>query len=88
MLCSDESKYNLFSSDGIMYVRRPKNKRENPRYTVPTVKHGGGSVMVWGCFSRDCVGPLVQIESIMYAKYYSDLMKNHMLPHVKAKMHQ
>ena len=44
--------------------------------------------MVWGCFSRDCVGLLVQIEGIMDAKYYTDLMKNHMLPHVKAKMHQ
>ena len=34
--------------------------------------------MVWGCFSHDCVGPLVQIEGIMDAKYYTDLMKNHM----------
>ena len=37
MLWSDESKYNLFSSDGAKYVRRPKNKREDPQYTVPTV---------------------------------------------------
>ena len=42
--------------------------------------------MVWGCFSCDCEGPLVQIEGIMDAKYYTDLMKNHILPHVKAKM--
>ena len=82
MLRSDESKYNLFSSDGIKYVRRPKNKIKDPQYNVPTVKHGGGSVMVWGCFSCDCVGPLVQIEGIMGAKHYTDLMKNHMLPHV------
>ena len=78
----------MLSSDGNKYVRRSKNKREDPRYTVPTVKHEGGSVIVWGCFSRDCVGPLVQIEGIMDAKYSSDLMQNHMLPHVKAKMHQ
>ena len=40
-----------------------KNKREDPQYTIPTVKHRGGSVMVWGCFSYDCVGPFVQIEA-------------------------
>ena len=85
MLWNDKSKYNLFLSDGIMHVRRQKNKREDPRYTVPTVKHGGGSVKVF--FSRDCVGPFVQIEGIMDAKYYTNLMKNQMLPHVKAKMH-
>lgn len=48
VLWSDESKFNLFSSDGIKYVRRPKNERYNIRYQVPTVKHGGGNVMVWG----------------------------------------
>lgn len=48
VLWSDESKFNLFSSDGIRYVRRPKGQRYNPRYQVPTVKHGGGSIMVWG----------------------------------------
>ena len=29
ILWSDESKFNLFSSDGIQYVRRPKNKRND-----------------------------------------------------------
>jgi len=31
----------------------------------PTVKHGGDSVMVWGCFSSSGVGKLVFIEGIM-----------------------
>lgn len=39
VLWSDESKYNLFSSDGIKYVRRPVNKRHDVKYQVPTVKH-------------------------------------------------
>jgi hypothetical protein len=51
VLWSDESKYSLFGSDGIHYVRRPVGKRFDYRYQIPTVKHGGGSVMVWGCFS-------------------------------------
>ena len=47
VLWSDESKFNLFSSDGIRYVRRPPGKRYDVRYQVPTVKHSK-SVMVWG----------------------------------------
>lgn len=48
VLWSDESKFNLFSSDGIRYVRRPLGQRNNPKYQIPTFKHGGGSVMTWG----------------------------------------
>ena len=81
VLWRDESKYNWFSSD-------PKNKREDLHYMVSTVKHKGGTVMVWGCFSRYFVGSLVQIEGNIGAKYYTNMMKNHMLPHVKAKVCQ
>lgn len=48
VLWSDESKFNLFNSDGIRYVRRPIGQRFNPKYQVSTVKHGGGNVIVWG----------------------------------------
>lgn len=48
VLWSDESKFNLFDSDGIKYVRRPPKQRFSPKYQLPTVKHGGGSIMVWG----------------------------------------
>ena len=74
ILWSDESKYNLFSSDGIKYIRRPENQRDNVRYQVPTVKHGGGSVMVWGCFSRDGIGPLHRITGIMDRYVYEEIL--------------
>ena len=32
---------------------------------VPSVKHGGGGVMVWGCFAGDTVGDLIKIEGIL-----------------------
>lgn len=78
--------YNLFSSDGIRYIRRPINKRNDIKYQVPTVKHGGGNVMVWGCFSRDGIGPLHRINGIMDKFMYADILKKHMLPHAKLKM--
>lgn len=86
VLWTDESKFMMFGSDGIKYIRRPKGERYNPRYQLPTVKHGGGSVMVWGCFSRDLVGPIHLINGIMDQFVYVDIIKNVMLPHAKQKM--
>ena len=34
---------------------------------VPTVKHGGGGVMVWGCFAGDTVSDLFRIQGIQPA---------------------
>uniref|UniRef100_A0A8R1IB26 HTH_Tnp_Tc3_2 domain-containing protein n=1 Tax=Caenorhabditis japonica TaxID=281687 RepID=A0A8R1IB26_CAEJA len=59
---SDESKFNLFGTDGIQWIRRPIGSRYSPQYQCPTVKHGGGSVMVWGCFSDTSMGPLKRIQ--------------------------
>ena len=31
------------------YVWRKKGEAYKPKNTVPTVKHGGGNIMLWGC---------------------------------------
>ena len=45
----------------------------------PTVKHGGGSVIVWGCFSSNGVSKLVFIEGIMRKEDYLEILKSFML---------
>jgi len=42
---------------------------------APTVKHGGGGVMVWGCIAASGVGNLVFIESTMDHKMYINILK-------------
>jgi transposase len=86
VLWSDESKFNMFGSDGIRWIRRPIGQRNNIRYQLPTVKHGGGNVMVWGCFSRDGLGPLHLINGIMDGPMYKEIIDRVMLPHAKNKM--
>lgn len=86
VLFSDESKYNLKSSDGFRLVRRPKGQRLNPRYTKGTVKHGGGNILVWGCFSGNGIGPIHKINGIMDRFMYKDILANVMLPHASEEM--
>lgn len=79
VLWSDESKFNLCGSDGKVYVRRPPNKQFDPRYTIKTVKHGGGSIMVWGAFSWHGVGPLVRVQGIMDQHQYKAILQDSMV---------
>ena len=46
VIFSDESKYNIFGSDGRHLVWRKNLEELNPKNTRKTVKHGGGGVMV------------------------------------------
>ena len=43
---SDEMKINLFGSDGFKHVSRRPGEECKDKCVMPTVKHGGGNVMV------------------------------------------
>ncbi len=49
VLWSDETKINVFGSDGVKRVWWQPGEDYKDKCVLPTVKHGGGSVMVWGC---------------------------------------
>ena len=80
---SDESKYNLFGSDGKIMVWRTRKEEFDPKCTVPTVKYGGGSVMVWGCFTKSGVGRLFILDRTMDRFYYRKILEDNLLPSVQ-----
>ncbi|XGW24586.1 hypothetical protein V3C99_006203 [Haemonchus contortus] len=86
VLFSDQSKFCLFGSNDIMYIRRPVSKRCDPKYQIPTVKHGGGSVMLWGYFRLSGVGPLARIQGNINSAQYRDILENVMLPFANQKL--
>ncbi len=51
---------------------------------VPTVKHGGGSVLMWGCMSAAGVRELHFIDGIMNSQMYCSILKEKMLPSLRA----
>ena len=59
------------------YVWSKSNTADHPEHTIPTVKHGGGSIMVWACFSSAGTGKMVKTDGKMDgAKYRSILGEN------------
>jgi hypothetical protein len=59
ILWSDETKIELFGLNAKCHIWRKPG-------TILKVKHGGGSIMLWGCFSAGGTGRLVRIKAKMY----------------------
>lgn len=73
---SDETKINLYYSDGNLSVWRKPKCGLDIDSIKPTVKFGGGSIMVWGCFSYYGTGELYFIEDIMDAPMYCNILSS------------
>ena len=73
ILWSDETKIELFD----LNTKCHSWKKPGP---IPTVKHGGGSIMLWGSFSAARTGRLVKIEGKMNgAKYRREILDKNLL---------
>uniref|UniRef100_A0A8C5LZM2 Tc1-like transposase DDE domain-containing protein n=1 Tax=Leptobrachium leishanense TaxID=445787 RepID=A0A8C5LZM2_9ANUR len=54
------------------YVWRKKGTAHQHQNFIPTVKHGGGSIMVWGCFAASGPGRIVVIDGKMNSREILD----------------
>ncbi len=80
ILWSDKTKINVLGIDGFKTVWRRKGEEYKEKCMVPSVKHGGGSVLMWGCMSAAGVGELHFIDDIMNSQMYCSILKEKMLP--------
>ena len=60
-----------------------ESKHSRGRKLYPMVKHGGGSVMVWGCFAASGPGRLASIEGTMNSALYQIILKENVRPLIR-----
>lgn len=84
---SDESKFNLFGSDGKHYVRLQTVERLNPKFVKKSVKGGRGSLMVGRMFSAAGVGPHTATWQ-GEVKFDRNLLRQHAVPFLRASPKQ
>ena len=83
VLWSDETEIELFGHNDHHYVLMKKWEACKPKNTILTVKHGGGSIMLWGCFAAGRTGALHNIDGIMKRENVVDILKQHLKTSVR-----
>uniref|UniRef100_A0A803JAD7 Tc1-like transposase DDE domain-containing protein n=1 Tax=Xenopus tropicalis TaxID=8364 RepID=A0A803JAD7_XENTR len=83
VLWSDETKMELFGQNAKHYVWQKTKTAHHSEHTIPTVKYGGGSIMLWGCFSSAGTGKLVRVDGKMDGAKYRAILEENLLESAK-----
>ena len=79
VLWADKTKIELFRLNSKCYVWHKPNTTPHPVNIIPTVKNGGGSIMLWGCFSSAGTGELVRMEGMIDGAKYRRIFDENLL---------
>ena len=72
ILWSDETNIEILSLNAKCHVWMKPG-------TIPTVKHAGGIIMLWECFSAAGTGRLVRLEGKMNRAKYREILDENLL---------
>lgn len=76
ILWTDKTKIELFGHNKERCAWRMKNTTFKEKHLLPTVKFGGGSIMLWGCVASAGTGNHVKVEGRMDSNQYQQILEN------------
>jgi Transposase len=79
VIFSDETKISRFCSDGRSWCWLRDGESKKRRHIKETVKHGGGSVMVWGCMTAYILGFMCRILGTMDQYLSKSILEDELL---------
>ena len=74
IIWSDETKINLFGSDGVKWRWKQGKNNLDPRIITLTIKHGGGNIMMWGCMTWYGPGFISKIDGGLDSSLYIEIL--------------
>ena len=84
VMFTDDKKFELCGNSLRQYVRRRRGEWYKSDCVLPTVKHGGGSLQVWGSITYNRIGHLCKITNNLTAPKYKQILIHHAVPVGKA----
>jgi transposase len=76
VIFSDESSFPIFSTACGHWVWRRPHERYEPRSVIPTVKHGGGYLHIWGCLTYKGIGWMCSLPHGLDSETYLEILKD------------
>uniref|UniRef100_A0A3B4TNE5 Uncharacterized protein n=1 Tax=Seriola dumerili TaxID=41447 RepID=A0A3B4TNE5_SERDU len=79
VLWTDETKIELFGGKNTQhYIWCSKGTAYRHENIIPTVKYGGGNLMIWACFAASGPGQLAMIEGKMNSQIYQRIPQDNL----------
>ncbi|GJQ80163.1 hypothetical protein Trydic_g23741 [Trypoxylus dichotomus] len=75
VIWSDESNIEIFGTSGAQFVHRKPGEAFRANCITPTVKHGRGSFMIWGCMSANGIGEMFVCDGRMNSERYIPMLE-------------
>lgn len=80
VLWTGETKIELFRNAHQKFIYRRRNEAHKEENSLPTVQHGGRSIMLCSCFAAPGTRSFDCTREIMESENYPDILEQHVLP--------
>ena len=80
---SDETKISRFETGGSLWTWGTPGEELGEKGVIPSVKYGGGHIMIWACMSRSGVWHVRLVQGNLNATQYVEILEENFAPSIE-----